>query len=169
MRYVLFFSIALIGCGDDVPTPLPIDMTPTEMFADLSAVVVPSDLLPPLCLQTNPGLYSEYTIFGYRNNPTGSDTPFGISVAAIVKPDGTIVRPMTPITSPMQWRCDSPMMASPINCQAPCCAGDPSIVPLIYFTSNGWALYKPGQCLWADSNHNNWFISVQSVQSQRIN
>lgn len=169
MKYVLLVAFALCGCGEKSP-PLPTtaDMVTVPDPMDLSAAV-PPDFAKPECLTTNGGLYNEYTTFFYRNVAGGPESPSGVQMSVAVKPDGTILRPMTPITGPSQWRCDSPMMASPVNCQAPCCAGDPSTVPLIYFTVNGWTLYRPGQCIWKDSNQITWSINVTNVSTARVN
>lgn len=169
MKYLLILAAVLGGCGDKSPTPevdlaVPVEDMAKPVGPDMA---IEPDLAPPTCQSPPAGIYSEYSAFGYRTTPTGVDQFVGNQQIVIVQPDGTIVRPSTPITNVQFWRCTSTAMASPVNCQAPCCDGDPSVVPLIYFAKNGWAVVRPGQCIWKDPNQIVYYIDLQTLNGTR--
>lgn len=182
MKSLLIFVVILGGCGDKAPIVIDLATVPDMVRVDpdlsvatiLPDMVVPLDMLsPPMpdlatipkCLQPKPGLYTEYVTFGYRTVQTSQDNWNATSTTVFVQPDGTVVRPTTPITMASQWHCDLPMSLAPADCQLPCCAGDPSIVPMLYFSQNGWALFHGGQCQWRDPTQQVWLIDVQSIFS----
>lgn len=168
MKHFLAFALILGACGStSVPPPdlstLP-DMTKErEEEPDLSAAVPPPDLMPPLCLLPKPGIYNEGNYFTYRTTPTGMTTYTSNGITVVVQPDGLIVRQPIPVNTVNQWHCDSPMMENPTTCQVPCCAGDPATVPMVYFSQNGWSLFRLGTCQWKDSNFVTFYIDVQNV------
>lgn len=174
MRLALVLVTALVGCEGKSASPP--DLTPLPQATpdlakeelDLSAALPPEDLAPPMCLAPKPGLYYENSNFGYRNVLTGMDNYGSSGLSVAVQPDGTIIRQPSPISTVNLWHCDAETVIDPLTCEAVCCAGDLSIVPEIYFSQNGWSLFRPGQCQWRDSNNVLWYIDVQAVAG-RIN
>jgi hypothetical protein len=173
MRYLLALVALLGGCGDKSP-PMEPDLAMSldedmAKFVGPDMVRIPEDMTIPPCGVPPAGIYNEYTIFGYRNIPTGPDANnLGTSTTVIVQPDGAMVRPLTPITNISLWHCTSAAMASPSNCQAPCCDGSPQAVPIVYFAKNGWTLFRPGQCIWTDPNQVVYYVDVQQVSGTRV-
>ena len=168
MKYWLILTVMLGACSVNVP-PTSQDMAMVVEVPDLAkpiedmAIPAPIDMALPSCLTPKPGIYVESTYFGARNVSTGADQFYGNSNNVGVQPDGMIVRPKIPITTVQLWHCDSASMANPENCQSVCCDGDPTVVPTIYWSINGWSLFKPGQCTWHDSNNIVWYIDVQAI------
>lgn len=175
----LFVALISLGCSSktiyvfaDSGTPPPRDFATPER--DLAAPIPPpEDLhapapLPDLfqaCTSPAPGFYTEYNSCTYTSAANPNPTTGNNTLNVIVRNDGTFERPADNTTVPAFFHCNTPPAIDMKTCMAPCCSGDPSIVPSVYYYAKGWRLFKAGTCSFKDPNS----AVVYSVQFTNIN
>jgi hypothetical protein len=153
----ILLALALVaGCGSDhvvfvypeMSTPDPEDMSAAVMsMPDLATTS--ADLFEA-CTRPTPGVYFDFNAFTYSSVANPNPTTGAINLTVIVRNSGVFERPADNMTPPSFFHCDTPPAIDPSTCLAPCCGGDPIVVPSIYYFGQGWRLFKAGTCTFKD-------------------
>src|SRR5512147_1735382 len=165
MRHLALLAITLAACGDggDAPDLAPL-VTPDLSVAesDLSVPPLPPDLMPPLCATPQPGIYAEVVQYNYTPAAGGTAMFATSETFAIVKNDGSYMRPSSTFTSPTLFHC-SFTAVDPATCMAPCCPGQ-TASPTMYFDRGGWVIWSGGACAFQTATGAQFIANITDVE-----
>lgn len=181
MRTLFFCVVAVVGCSDGTrqqrtgsdaavdmcaqPAP-PADLA--ESPPDLAEAIV--DMAHP-CPMPGVGFYFETMAYSFSPAAGGAPQATLSQGVVFVDQNRVVTRPPPAQFSPSTWRCED-IQPSTTTCQAPCCAGEASAVPILQYTGGdlqagtraGWRLIRTGRCRFVDpATSLVWFADVSGV------